>query len=84
MPRIDDISAILTSTNINPTCRELTFAGLFSFEPRVIKPWVAFLATLFEPSTAASTAAERFRFFHDGALGTCGTGFYCDGRRGDT
>ena len=46
-----------------------TFTGLDAVGPRVRKLGVSFIATLIEPSTAASATTERAGFL-DTALGT--------------
>ena len=50
-------------TTLHSACRDLTFAGLQAFEPRVFDITAA--STVIEPSTARSTTTE-FAGFLDG------------------
>ena len=56
--------------------RKQTFTGLNALGPRVRKLGVSFIATLIEPSTAAS-ATTAFTGFLDTALGTYRARWHC-------
>ena len=58
------------SKNVGP---ELTFAGLFALIPRMIEIGVAFISTIFIPSTAASATTSLARVSEGAALATYGT-----------
>ena len=63
---------------------EHTFTGIYAIGPRVFKICVVFLAALLEPSAAAKTTTKLAgTFLVVTTFGTCVTGFYRDGRRGD-
>ena len=51
--------------------RELTFAGLQAFDPRVLG--IALVSTVVEPSAIGSAATEFARFFDGSTLGAYGT-----------
>ena len=61
--------------------RGLTFTGLGALEPGMVKPRVAGISALIEPSTAVSATTAFPGILGDAALEACGAGFYCDRRR---
>ena len=65
----------LNFINVNPTCRELTFAGLEAFGIRVFK-LCCVITTFFKPRTTRSTTTPFFGFLDGAALRTFGIGVY--------
>ena len=61
--------------DINPTSSQLTSAGFNAVIPRVLKPGVADITTIIEPSTARSATTALSGFLDDTALRTFATGF---------
>ena len=62
---------------------ELTLAGLDALEPSVLKPGVAVIPALVEPSTAARTTTVFAGFLAQTTLGTLRTACHgCACRRG--
>ena len=62
------------------TSGRLTLAGLDALDPSVLKPGVAGIPTLVEPSTTAKTTTVFAGFLAQTTLGTLRTGCAC--RRG--
>ena len=57
------------------------FTSLDAFHPRVIKIWVADIATILKPRATVSTASTLARFLDDAALGAHLTECLCHARR---
>ena len=53
-------------TTLHSVCRDLTFAGLQAFGPRVLE--VTAVSTVFEPSAARSATTGSTGFFERAAL----------------
>ena len=86
---IDDVgNTVTTVATINVERLRLTekrtLACSDTLDPCMIIFCVDGITAILEPSATRSTTALLARFLDNTTLGACGTGFYCDGRRGDT
>ena len=55
---------------VHPASRELTFAGLQAFDPRVLNVCVTATSAHLKPSATGSATTDSTRFLERAALGT--------------